>query len=129
MSDLYELRPRKVRAWRLDWSNWQELADRVHGKFHQSLQLDRSAMRQRMPNQGRAYLEVPIFHPDADAERWERQVCKIGDWVVEETPGRFAVWDATDFDETFQPAPIIIEPLVATLPRAEMESIDHYLEQ
>lgn len=99
--DLYELRPRTVRAWRLTWSNWQELADKTGGQFHQSLQLDRSAMRSYMPNSGRAYLSVPV------QDKFE--VCKVGDWVVEEQAGQYAVWNQVEFEETFRPAPVVVQ--------------------
>jgi hypothetical protein len=105
MTDSYQLRPRKVQAWRLDWSNWEELANKTGGKFHQKLLIDRAAMRSTMPNQGRAYLELTL--PD-----FSRAYCKMGDWIVEEVEGQFGVWSDADFSETFEPTPdvyVIVE--------------------
>lgn len=110
---VYQLRPRRVRAWRLNWSNWEALADKVKGKFHQRLVIDRAAIRSTMPNQGRAYLEVPNV-------KGGYEVCRIGDWVVEESAGEFGVWNDAEFTETFEPSheTYVLSPA----PQAELEA-------
>lgn len=82
---MYQLNPTFVNAEQLTWDNWQTLADACRGRFHQ-----RISTTQGMTG----FLEVPDVHSTF-------QVCRLGDYLVEEASGFFTVWTQFAFESNF----------------------------